>query len=618
MSRRWIVLLCMCLLFAFMSFAETRTWSGGGAEGDWYDSANWAEGSAPTPNDDVVVPESAPPMTLPSDMTAEARSFTVNGQINSGGGYIKTGNFTCNSSGSVSLSEGGLTIVQQNDTNPLRMENNGDISGTAGGFGVIGDGVIANYGTIEAQRIGLQGNVVHNDSGASITSIQNMEIKGNVDVRNDGNVSTTNDGGTSFITVKSANGSITNNGNIFTGDNSASVGSPTGGVTISAKQNLNNTGNISTGDNATFWGSGRITVFCKRLNNTGKMQPGDANGDVGDIEIWAKRRCHFYDGQGLIGGYFLGRDHDTLSSLITVRSDTIDVRTKIDTDYIINLSGNYINMDVESLFCVWGTYGVNFYNTPTGTLNFSDIEHEQVIAAGWGNINLYSNNVIPPAILTLDDIFVPSYSILPPVTDNSYGFIMVEEAIDWGGESGNIQIWAANMSLSDKTLNYTVSSSRGWLTTTTGSFPSIEPFGDDSLDIPYTIPLGTVEGTIDTITAILTIAPDFADTSIATIFCLAESLVLGIDGDDIPTPDAFEISAYPNPFNSAISISAPDNTVVEVFDIEGRKIDELPGGEQIWKPEPSAGSGIYLVRARFDSAQRPCEEEITKRVVYLK
>jgi len=77
-------------------------------------------------------------------------------------------------------------------------------------------------------------------------------------------------------------------------------------------------------------------------------------------------------------------------------------------------------------------------------------------------------------------------------------------------------------------------------------------------------------------------------------------------------PDAFAISAHPNPFNSACRISAPMNAKVEIFDIEGLKIGELPGGEQVWKPEPSAGSGVYLVRATVG------EKEITKRVVYLK
>jgi len=105
-------------------------------------------------------------------------------------------------------------------------------------------------------------------------------------------------------------------------------------------------------------------------------------------------------------------------------------------------------------------------------------------------------------------------------------------------------------------------------------------------------------------------------------------------------PSNFSIRIMPNPFNSAVSISAPENTIVEIFDINGRMVAEIPANnpvgvgftpariddagknerdgarpsptEIIWRPDESVGSGIYLVRARFDDG------EVTKRVIYLK
>ncbi len=77
-------------------------------------------------------------------------------------------------------------------------------------------------------------------------------------------------------------------------------------------------------------------------------------------------------------------------------------------------------------------------------------------------------------------------------------------------------------------------------------------------------------------------------------------------------PLVHTISAYPNPFNSAVSVSAPEGAEVEIFDIQGRIVGELPGGETIWKPEPSIGSGIYLVQAKYEN------QEVLKRIVYLK
>jgi len=81
---------------------------------------------------------------------------------------------------------------------------------------------------------------------------------------------------------------------------------------------------------------------------------------------------------------------------------------------------------------------------------------------------------------------------------------------------------------------------------------------------------------------------------------------------ETPLPEGLSVSVSPNPFNAAVSINAPEKAEIEIFDIEGRKIGELPGGSQVWKPEASVGSGIYLVRAIVG------EQEVTKRVVYLK
>ncbi len=124
---------------------------------------------------------------------------------------------------------------------------------------------------------------------------------------------------------------------------------------------------------------------------------------------------------------------------------------------------------------------------------------------------------------------------------------------------------------------------------------------------------------------------------------------------ETPTPQSFAISAYPNPFNSSVTISLDFGSespkplsTIEIFDVNGRRIGAwrrhaqpgfatvkpLRDGELIWQPAPSLGSGVYLVRARFDpstlrqaqgtagsgqrSAQRPDGETATKRVVYLK
>ena len=115
--------------------------------------------------------------------------------------------------------------------------------------------------------------------------------------------------------------------------------------------------------------------------------------------------------------------------------------------------------------------------------------------------------------------------------------------------------------------------------------------------------------------------------------------------EEIPTPQSFGLSAFPNPFNSAVKISVESPVGeglrparVEVFDLAGRHVAQLPspsvplpvgeGGnsfslwdkvsegrmraEFTWQPEKSIGSGVYLVRVRVGV------ESVSKRIVYLK
>jgi len=115
-------------------------------------------------------------------------------------------------------------------------------------------------------------------------------------------------------------------------------------------------------------------------------------------------------------------------------------------------------------------------------------------------------------------------------------------------------------------------------------------------------------------------------------------------------PCKFEIYSWPNPFNGAvkINIDAPfaetqnlASLQIEIFDLNGRRVAQLPspsvplpggeggkevplfkgdlGGSFTWQPTLTLASGVYLVRARFDSAQRSGSGAVaTKRVVYLK
>lgn len=80
-------------------------------------------------------------------------------------------------------------------------------------------------------------------------------------------------------------------------------------------------------------------------------------------------------------------------------------------------------------------------------------------------------------------------------------------------------------------------------------------------------------------------------------------------------PAEISIMAYPNPFNSAVSIDVPEKAEIEIFDINGRKIADfrvVESGNLRWEPATSVESGVYFVRANFAG------NSITQRVMFIK
>ena len=133
-------------------------------------------------------------------------------------------------------------------------------------------------------------------------------------------------------------------------------------------------------------------------------------------------------------------------------------------------------------------------------------------------------------------------------------------------------------------------------------------------------------------------------------------------------PENISISAYPNPFNSAVRISVDchsrenGNPEIEIFDINGRMVADLSVGEGlrpsrsshttktggskttplqieifdvrgnvilnralqgagnkiIWRPAQTISSGVYLVRAKMGGNDKGLKPLVAKRIVYLK
>ncbi len=98
-----------------------------------------------------------------------------------------------------------------------------------------------------------------------------------------------------------------------------------------------------------------------------------------------------------------------------------------------------------------------------------------------------------------------------------------------------------------------------------------------------------------------------------TVSILTRYNFSGIDEAKLPSYSA--LSAFPNPFNAAVSIDVPENVeTVEFFDLSGRLVDSVPVvfGQARWNPPSGTSGGIYLAKTKSGS------EWLSKKIVYLK
>ncbi len=61
-------------------------------------------------------------------------------------------------------------------------------------------------------------------------------------------------------------------------------------------------------------------------------------------------------------------------------------------------------------------------------------------------------------------------------------------------------------------------------------------------------------------------------------------------------PTKLSLLTHPNPFNSTLRITAPENATVTIHDTRGRMVADL-GTSRLWNPGDDVPSGVYIVRA---------------------
>ncbi|MFP4458144.1 MAG: N-acetylmuramoyl-L-alanine amidase [Candidatus Zixiibacteriota bacterium] len=81
-----------------------------------------------------------------------------------------------------------------------------------------------------------------------------------------------------------------------------------------------------------------------------------------------------------------------------------------------------------------------------------------------------------------------------------------------------------------------------------------------------------------------------------------------------PRPEMLDIRLFPNPFNSAVNIQAPEGALVEIYDMQGKRLISMisEGNILIWQPDEDIPSGTYLVRSTTDFGH------IMRKIDYIK
>ena len=88
-----------------------------------------------------------------------------------------------------------------------------------------------------------------------------------------------------------------------------------------------------------------------------------------------------------------------------------------------------------------------------------------------------------------------------------------------------------------------------------------------------------------------------------------QNSALRIEECKMPSREA--IKAYPNPFNSEITIENPNNLDLDIYDIHGTHIANL-GKSNSWEPSENQCSGIFFIKSSTPGYH------FTRRIIYLK
>lgn len=620
--------LAVCAGFAT---AETKTFTGA-VSSDWVEPNNWDPPGVPGVDDQAYIGQSAPPCQMPDGTTSVGEIFN-NGQLQLGDVEIHTTQFHNSETGNVSITTS--VNIQSLGAADCAFDNLGEFRGDQANcvIGGASDGSVSvnNEGCIQVDN--FYTHCAHFDTSVRSTLYaNNIAISCTGQATNMGRIcglhSDDGPGGSVFIVAGSLHdyglitgGTSTNStgGSVYihvhgecrviadyttAGIINGGQGARGGSVRIQAGSLTTMAGTrVSGGASTADRGSDVTVIVSGAVDNAGKIVQGSGT-QVGQLIVSS--------GTGINSTGMLGPEScpllDDYAGNITLAAPTVTIATA-DTNNVTadstTIVGNEITIStVPPAMGIFSVGDLRLFCAVTGTqIDVSAVDTVGVLTVG-GNY-IFADNVIDP-LIGYQNAFIPEPVVSgtdPSYLDAAIGPLSVVECV---GGGGSLETYLRNESTAAQVIEYSVTSALGWVSPMAGSTTSLEPFADFDLSLSYAVPEGVEVGTIDVITAELTIGRSFSHIAEGCVLC-AGDLGMSSDVPCDPTLSRVVLSVSPSVFMDrcrieiAGDVGTHSSAVVSIFDLGGRRITQLhpdETGRLTWRPPSRLAGGVYLLSVR--------------------
>ena len=604
-----LLLLSVLMFFTSLnSYSTDITWTGTAGDNKWHTPGNWSSNTVPTINDNVTIPSGTPVCKVIGFHSWDARASSLKnyGNLEFHGG--KPGIFDFENYSQVTLLELANSDQVVKFSFTTSFKNFGTISSSDCCLSLTNSEMsFFNQGTINVLDFIAYVKDFYMEFGSNLISgymyFPIIDIKCSNNFRNSGKIKVADNITTEGITIDISAKNIYNYNEILAGNSRDENG---GDVNLTATEKICNIGGAAQviAGNSVNGRDGKVKSKAKKIVNNGKFSSGTSTLEkplsIPFNSYESLKNSNVSDSRVIyFGNMFLAADS------IFIQGDS----AKLEADTLIIIFDYLKISDLTGYDHIYCDELIVFRCTRNAVFDLSQNNASGIIFVGEPNarIDIYCDSIIPPS-QGINYIFIPSPNVYPSDTTYTNGYISQEHVLDTAGASGTFKLTLQNNSTANKSFNYSISSTKGWVTTMAGATQTLAPFQFDSLMVNYTIP-STADTLIDTVTQVLYVPGVFRDTVYSYIqSSFGQSI--GIKRNQTYVDDFHLYQNYPNPFNPTTSIrfdlKKSSHVKLIVYDILGREVALLVdeklsyGGYTVEWLAKGFPSGVYFYKLITD------------------